>query len=94
MMRWTLRAKLLHNWRMFSSLLLRTGDKPIVEISYRDPFWGAKPQGEYLVGTNALGRLLMELREELKGGGCTALEPLDVPEFLLFGKPIERMERR
>lgn len=40
---------------------------PIVEESYRDQFWGAKPiDGETLVGMNILGRLLVELRERLR----------------------------
>ena len=66
-MRWCLRVKLAQNWTTFGRLLLSTGDAPIVEDSRKDAFWGAKrtDDGE-LVGTNALGRLLMELREELK----------------------------
>jgi type I restriction enzyme S subunit len=92
-MRWCLRMKLAQNWEKFSELLLRTGDRPIVEESRRDDFWGAKPVGEEtLVGMNVLGRLLMELREAVKSQGREAfrtVEPPDIPEFLLFGRPIE-----
>jgi type I restriction enzyme S subunit len=91
-MRWCLRVKLAQNWAKFSELLLRTGDRPIVEESRRDNFWGARPVGEQtLVGMNVLGRLLMELREAVKMQGhdafCTA-EPPEIPEFLLFCRPI------
>ena len=62
-MRWSLRAKLVQNWEKFRSLLLLTEDRPIVEDSRRDEFWGAiatKEDPSVLVGCNVLGRLLME----------------------------------
>lgn len=31
--------------------------KPLVELSRKDAFWGAKPTGGYLVGSNVLGKL-------------------------------------
>ncbi|HAZ60763.1 MAG TPA: hypothetical protein DCY89_04220 [Gammaproteobacteria bacterium] len=96
-MRWCLRVKLVQNWAKFSELLLRTDDKPIVEESRRDDFWGAKPVDEQtLVGMNVLGRLLMELREAVKEQGeaeFLTVGPLDLPEFLLFGQPIEAVSR-
>jgi len=92
-MRWSLRVKLAQNWVKFSDLLLATGDRPIVEESRRDDFWGAKPIDEVmLVGTNVLGRLLMELREAVKNGAQDSLlrvEPLSIPDFLLDGCPIQ-----
>lgn len=92
-MRWCLRVKLVQHWNKFSELLLATGDRPIVEHSRKDDFWGAKPAGDQtLVGVNVLGRLLMELREEVRSGSCTALmrvEPLLIPDFLLNGQPIQ-----
>ena len=92
-MRWCLQVKLAQNWDKFSELLLETGDMPIVEHSRRDDFWGAKPiDSETLVGTNALGRLLMQLRERLKCEMPETLQyvgPLAIPEFLLYGLQIE-----
>ena len=92
-MRWCLQVKLAQNWDKFGELLLETEDMPIVEHSRRDDFWGAKPiDSETLIGTNALGRLLMELRERLKYEPPEALqyvEPLAIPEFLLYDLPIE-----
>lgn len=91
-MRWCLRVKLAQNWAKFSELLVKTGERPIVEESRRDDFWGAKPVDvQTLVGMNALGRLLMELREVVKSQGRAAfrvVEPPDIPELLLFGRPI------
>lgn len=93
-MRWCLRMKLANNWNKFSELLLRTGERPIVEESRKDDFWGAKvvDDGNTLVGMNVLGRLLMELREQVKLQGRDAaldVAPPAIPQFLLFGRPIE-----
>ena len=94
-MRWVLRVKLAMHWPEFSGLLLETDDRPIVEDSRRDDFWGALKQDDgTLVGMNVLGRLLMELREELKGPGKEALRvvaPPSIPDFLLLEQPIGQM---
>ncbi len=91
-MRWCLRVKLAQNWQKYSELLLATGDRPIVEESPKDDFWGAKAATEEtLVGMNVLGRLQMELREELLSPTAAFLkrvEPPPVPQFLLYGKPM------
>jgi type I restriction enzyme S subunit len=95
-MRWCLRVKLAQNWREFGRLLLATGNHPIVEQSRKDDFWGAKVADDgTLVGMNVLGRLLMELREQLKGNEAESLrfiEPLAISEFLLFGQHIEAVQ--
>ena len=91
-MRWCLRVKLAQNWQEFGKLLLETGERPIVEDSRKDDFWGAKPTDDQtLVGMNALGRLLMELREAVKNENRDTflhVKPLAIPDFLLFGKLI------
>jgi putative DNA methylase len=91
-MRWCLRVKLAQNWTTFGDLLRSTDDLPIVELSKKDDFWGAKPQQDgTLVGMNVLGRLLMELREQLKratGDDLKRVEPVPIDDFLLYGKPI------
>lgn len=91
-MRWSLRVKLAQNWPTFSELLLSTENKPIVEQSHKDSFWGAKPtSGGELVGMNVLGRLLMELREVVKNdinNEISVVEPLAIPDFLLFNEKI------
>jgi ribA/ribD-fused uncharacterized protein len=91
-MRWCLRVKLAQNWATFGDLLRSTNDLPIVELSKKDDFWGAKPQEDgTLVGVNVLGRLLMELREQLKratGEDLKRVEPVPIADFLLYEKPI------
>lgn len=95
-MRWCLRVKLAQHYEEFGRLLLATEDRPIVEQSRRDDYWGAKvvdvDDDETLLGQNVLGRLLMELREHLKKDTDESLNmvlPLDIPNFLLLGRPIE-----
>jgi type I restriction enzyme S subunit len=93
-MRWCLRVKLAQNWKTFGALLLSTGDRPIVEESHRDTFWGAKKEKtdpDILTGQNVLGRLLTALREELKQPDAETLrrvEPPALEQFLLDGKEI------
>ena len=43
--------------------LLATGDRELIEDSWRDDFWGWGPKKD---GKNMLGKLWMEIREELK----------------------------
>jgi len=91
-MRWCLRSKLACNLQKFGNLLLSTGDKPIVEDSHRDRFWGAVSQDDgSLIGENVLGRLLMELREELKmdkKNNLKEVQPPRIMNFNLLGSPI------
>lgn len=93
-MRWCLRAKLIFNWYTFGELLELTGEKIIVEDSGKDMFWGAKRNDGYFEGVNALGRLLMQLREQyihLKDNEKIRLEPLDIPNFKFMGEPIKQI---
>jgi predicted NAD-dependent protein-ADP-ribosyltransferase YbiA (DUF1768 family) len=64
-MLWVLELKLYFNhYRGFGRELVATGDRPIVEISAHDDFWGAKEVSPgVLVGHNHLGRLLMVVRD-------------------------------
>lgn len=91
-MRWCLRVKLAQHWDKFGELLLSTEDRPIVEESYRDQYWGAKPlDRQTLLGENVLGKLLVELREQLKKQDKSTLqnvESLPIKNFLLLHKPI------
>ena len=99
-MRWCLRVKLAQNYTEFGRLLLATRDRPIVEQSRKDDYWGAKladEVGDTLIGQNVLGRLLMELREKLKDdtdGMLKMVSPLGIPNFLLLGKPIDTVTAR
>lgn len=91
-MRWCLRVKLAQNWDRFGDLLRSTGEKPIVEESGKDDFWGAKQTDVgVLAGRNVLGRLLMELRQDLTTMPSERLKSVvvpDIPDFLLLGQPV------
>jgi len=95
---WCLRVKLAQHWGRFGKLLLSTGDMFIVEESYRDEFWGARPtDADVLVGFNVLGQLLTHLRERLKSPNAEKLRivsPLPLPQFFLMDKPIEPIKTK
>lgn len=93
-MKWCLRIKLVNNWERFSALLLKTGNRPIVEDSRKDDFWGAKPEVDNLEGRNVLGRLLMELRAILLSDPAMlqSVKPVPIENFLLLKKPIGIVE--
>ena len=93
-MRWALRMKLAHNFEAFSELLLSTGELPIVEQSFKDATWGAKPadDGLTLQGCNVLGRLLMELRNRVQVCDRAQLEEVGEPRvenFLFLGRSMD-----
>ncbi len=91
-MYWVLKVKLSQNFEKFSRVILKTGNKPIVELSNKDKDWAAvEYQKNILVGKNALGRLLMQLREEyIKDEQyIECVLPEDIFGFLLYGSQIE-----
>lgn len=92
-MKWCLRVKLAQHWSEFGGALLRTGDRPIVEQSRKDPFWGAIPDesDRVLRGMNVLGRLLMEVRDQIRHAPAElhTVKPVPVKDFLLLGLHIE-----
>lgn len=66
-MREILRAK-VHQHEYVHRKLLATGDRELVENSWRDDFWGWGPNGD---GQNMLGKLWMEIRAELRKAETT-----------------------
>ena len=65
-MREVLKAKFAPHSQM-AVLLLETGDEMLVEVNWGDRFWGQTMNADYaLVGSNYLGRLLMEIRDGLR----------------------------
>ncbi|MBN1182187.1 MAG: NADAR family protein [Bacteroidales bacterium] len=99
-MYWCLRVKLAQNFVTFGRLLETTGDKPIVEDSAKDKFWGAikdKQNDNHLIGVNALGRLLMKLRQEYnseKRFDLLFVEPLTIPNFIFYHNQIQEIDER
>ena len=49
-----------------AALLLATGEATLIEDSPREPFWGTGPDGN---GHNWAGRVLMEIRDDLRQAG-------------------------
>ncbi len=93
-MQWCLMVKLLQNRDSFGDLLKKTGDKAIVEYSIKDKVWAAVPTGNgTLVGKNALGRLLMAVRQKyiFDEVGLDYIQPLPIPAFLLFNNKIDKV---
>jgi hypothetical protein len=86
-MKFCIELKLYQNMENFSNVLLETHNLPLVEYTDKDKVWGATDEGDYYVGTNALGRLLMELREKLKKGEFNLTIPA-VNNLIFLGKPI------
>ena len=60
-----MRQALIAKFRIerFRNLLLSTGTTELVEYSKKDYFWGRNEDG---AGYNMLGKMLMEMREEIK----------------------------
>ena len=71
-MRWVLRMKREANRDEIDALLAATGERAVVEVSTRDPWWGARPVADRYEGHNVLGRLWMELRKQLRDGDAAA----------------------
>ena len=65
-MRWIIRLKHAANPALIGAQLADTADRPIVEHSARDGFWGAQLVGVEYRGSNVLGRLWMELRQQIR----------------------------
>lgn len=100
-MYWCLKLKLANHPIRFGGALQRTGDRPIVEESTKDPFWGAKSDDDdQLVGANILGQLLMDLREYylacINAGNedYKFVIPPVIEGFTLFGREIPVIDRR
>jgi type I restriction enzyme, S subunit len=91
-MDWVLRVKLAQHYPRMPRLLRATGNRPIVEQSRKDRFWGAVEERDgVLRGQNRLGQLLMDLREfveVMSQEELTEVPPLALPGFRLIGESI------
>ncbi|HUS86203.1 MAG TPA: NADAR family protein [Bacteroidales bacterium] len=86
-MKFCIELKLYQNRELFAKALLETKDLPIVEYTDKDKVWGAVADGNNYTGTNALGRLLMELRDNLKSDTFKLVIP-QIEELKFLGKEI------
>lgn len=86
-MNWCINLKLLQNTEKFGNLLISSGLMDIVEDSFKDDFWGAKPQNDdILIGLNVLGELLRNLRNRYIEYGISTIEHKSnlIEEKMLF----------
>lgn len=98
-MKWCINIKLAQNFVSFGATLHETGLRNIVENSAKDNFWGAIPNEDATVftGKNALGRLLMDLRQAFyskENFSLLFVEPQQIENFLLFNEPIGTIDER
>ena len=98
-MRWCIQLKLIQNFVTFGEELHLTGTKAIVENSSNDNFWGAIPDKNEMIftGQNALGRLLMELRQKLYSRNWIelfVLAPPEIDNFVIYKEPICIIDER
>jgi ribA/ribD-fused uncharacterized protein len=98
---WCLKIKLAQHGHKLGRVLESTGDKPIVELSHKDRFWGAvlDEKKGVLIGQNVLGQLLMRLRTEYQNKKdnireLAYVEPPEIEKFLLLGLPILPVGRK
>lgn len=94
-----LRAKLINSWVRFGELLRSTGDREIVlKALKKESYWGlfTSKDGYCRCGYNHLGRLLMDLRDELNDPDNEPLRVLVPPAHLnlmFLGSQIEPVDR-
>jgi ribA/ribD-fused uncharacterized protein len=98
-MKWCINVKLAQNFITFGAALHKTGLKSIVENSSKDNFWGAIPNNDatIFIGKNALGRLLMDLRQTFYGKDSYSLlyvKPPSIENLLLLSQPIALIDER
>lgn len=98
-MKWCLNLKLAQNFITFGYILDSTKNLNIVENSKNDNFWGAVPDMESrnYTGQNALGRLLMQLREQYRSKNKYSLlivEQQEIADFTILEQQISEIDCR
>ncbi len=86
-MKFCLDLKYYQNKEKFKKILIETSDLPIVEYTDKDKVWGATDGGSFYIGTNALGRLLMQLRENVLNDSFELVIP-EIDNLKIIGKEI------
>ena len=100
-MKFCLQLKLIQN-DVFYEELAKTGKMDIVEHSSKDVFWGAKllenskdSRVKIFVGKNMLGRLLIQLRDEIQEGRWDDKKRISirhVPNLKFYDKVIQEVD--
>ncbi len=98
-MEWCLRLKLAQHWIGFGTVLVKTGDRQIVEQSSKNRFWSATPAktgDETLTGENRFGNLLTRLRDEYANdtsdysvlSSLRIVNPPEMDSLHILGQPV------
>jgi len=90
-MRWVLLIKLMFHYESFGKLLAETKNKKIVELSHNDDFWGVvltDKNNMIAKGKNALGRLLMEIRDKTLHKKFNTVPVPNINDFKFLGRKI------
>jgi type I restriction enzyme S subunit len=88
-MEWCIKVKYVQHWVNLKVLMNKTHNKPIVELSMKDKFWGVVPlkkNPDCLTGMNVTGQIWMKIRQERS---YKSINPLEINDFTLYNKPIE-----
>lgn len=64
-MRYCVELKLYQNWGHLKKIILETGDRPIVELSHKDQYWGVVLKSDKLIGWNVLGNIWNDIKKNL-----------------------------
>lgn len=98
-MKWCVQVKIAQHFVQFGLLFDKSTGRNIVENSAKDSYWGAIPNKEFteFKGVNALGRILMGLREQYMSEDKLKLlrvEPPSVIDFLIMNEPVCSIDER
>jgi ribA/ribD-fused uncharacterized protein len=86
-MKYCVELKLYQNWNYLKPMLLETGNKPIVELSHKDTYWGTVKLDENRVrGHNVLGNIWNEIKKDL--ANRVAKPTHDISNFFLYDQLI------
>lgn len=89
-MRYALRLKTAQHRDEVLAAFKHANGRPLVEISRKDDFWGAKPCPDgTLRGENILGRLWMEIRAEIEANPDAHRYTVPCYDTTLFGETIK-----
>lgn len=91
----TIAIKLSQHPDRFGAAQAEPAGLPIVEKSFRDQFWGAKPNGRRLTGANVLGKILtgtatmLERTDDAQMTAATLITAAQPQLFKVNGRPVD-----
>lgn len=88
-MKYCVELKLYQNWGHLKPLLIESGDRPIVERSHKDKYWGTMftdKSEQFVEGCNVLGNIWNEIKKDLDKYKTKPYH--SIVNFNLYDKPI------